>query len=108
MRELSLHVLDIVENGIEATDFLFHQGRYAHALAPQLIILDLNMPKKNGREAYEEIRRIRPDIKAIFMSGYTKDLMVQKGIMEEGANFISKPLTPTDLLKKIRVVLESK
>ncbi len=90
-------------NGTEAVEvFLANQDKI------QLLLCDLIMPKKNGREAYEEIKKIRPDIKAIFMSGYTKDLIVKKGIMEEGVNFISKPLTPTELLNKIRMVLESK
>jgi two-component system, chemotaxis family, response regulator Rcp1 len=48
--------LNVVDNGVEATDFLFHRGRYVHALPPQLIILDLNMPRKNGREVIRDIK----------------------------------------------------
>ena len=72
----------------------------------QLLILDVIMPKKNGKEAYNEIKDISPEIKAIFMSGYTADMIHKKWILEEGLNFISKPILPDQLLKKIREVLD--
>jgi two-component system cell cycle sensor histidine kinase/response regulator CckA len=71
----------------------------------QLILCDLIMPRKNGKEMYEEIKKIRPDIKAIFMSGYTTDIIEQQGIPEKGINFISKPTATPELLEKIRAVL---
>ncbi|MEK6589162.1 MAG: PAS domain-containing protein [Nitrospinota bacterium] len=71
-----------------------------------LIIFDMIMPKKSGKDAYEEIRKIRPDIKAIFMSGYTGDTMKEKGILDANLDFISKPITPTEFLRKIRDVLD--
>ncbi|MBZ0156585.1 MAG: PAS domain S-box protein [Alphaproteobacteria bacterium] len=74
---------------------------------PDLVLLDIIMPKMNGKEAYERIRAVRPDIKAIFISGYTADIIHQKGILEEGLHFLSKPAAPRDLLKKIREVLDT-
>jgi len=71
-----------------------------------LILLDVIMPVKNGREAYEEIKGIEPGIKIIFMSGYTDDIISRKGILEEGFDFISKPINPSTLMKKIREVLD--
>ena len=65
------------------------------------------MPVKNGREAYEEIKKLSPDVKAIFMSGYTDDVISRKGILEDGFNFISKPINPVALMRKIRHVLDS-
>ncbi len=73
----------------------------------QLLILDVIMPKKNGREVYEEIRKIRPDIKVLFMSGYTADIINSKGILEKGANFISKPVSSHEFLRKVREVLDN-
>jgi PAS domain S-box-containing protein len=73
----------------------------------QLILCDLIMPNKNGKEVYEEIKKTRPDIKVVFMSGYTADIIAQHGILEKGVNFISKPVSPSELLEKIRVVLGS-
>ena len=71
-----------------------------------LIILDSVMPKKNGREVYEEIRLIDPGIKAIFTSGYTKDVVLNKGIGVGEVNFIAKPFLINMLLQKIREVLD--
>lgn len=70
-----------------------------------LLLFDAVMPKKNGREAYEAVKEIRPDIKALFVSGYTADIMHSKGLLGEGLHFISKPVSPTELLEKIREVL---
>lgn len=73
----------------------------------QLILLDIIMPKKNGREVYEEIKKVQPSVKAVFTSGYTEDIINQKMVIEEGLNFIMKPIMPTELLKKVREVLDS-
>jgi len=72
----------------------------------QLLLFDLVMPKKSGKEAYEEIRAMKPDVKIIFLSGYTPDIIRQKGLIDEGMSIISKPVSPSDLLKKIRSVLD--
>ena len=72
----------------------------------QMLLLDVIMPKKNGKEAYDLIRKIRPDIKALFISGYTADAIERKGLMEEGFDFILKPVSPLAFLKKIREVLQ--
>lgn len=65
------------------------------------------MPKKTGKKAYLEIRKIKPDIKALFMSGYPADVVHKEGILEEGLNFISKPVSPKALLRKVREVLDA-
>lgn len=72
----------------------------------QMLLLDVVMPKKSGREIYEEIRAIRPDVKALFMSGYTADIIHKRGILEAGLDFIPKPISPHDLLRKVREVLD--
>ena len=63
------------------------------------------MPNKSGKDAYEDIKGIRHDIKAIFMSGYTADNIQGFGI-EDGIDFISKPVSPNELLRKIRELLD--
>src|SRR5208283_3279187 len=70
-----------------------------------LVVLDVIMPVKNGREAYEEIKGIEPGIKTIFMSGYTDDIISKNGIFEEDFDFISKPINPDTLMRKISDVL---
>ena len=72
----------------------------------RLLILDVIMPRKNGREVYEEARIIQKDLKALFMSGYTADIISRKGILEGEFNFISKPLSPSKILRKIRSLLD--
>ncbi|MCJ7617805.1 MAG: response regulator [Desulfobacterales bacterium] len=71
-----------------------------------IVILDVIMPKKHGKMVYDEIKELCPEIKAIFTSGYTSDLIDKKGILEEGINFIQKPVLPNELLRKIREVLD--
>ncbi|MEW6067567.1 MAG: PAS domain-containing protein [Nitrospirota bacterium] len=73
-----------------------------------LLILDVVMPKMNGKEVYDEIRKIRPDIQAIFMSGYSADIIHKKGILDEGLEFILKPITPHVFLRKIRETLNKR
>ncbi len=70
-----------------------------------LLLFDIVMPKKNGREAYYEIKKIRSDVKALFTSGYTADIVQKKGIIDTGMEFILKPSTPTVFLQKVREVL---
>jgi CheY-like chemotaxis protein len=74
--------------------------------AADLIIIDSVMPKKNGREVYEEIRSIDPHVKALFTSGYTKDIVLDKGIRDKEFDFIAKPLSLNMLLQKVHEVLD--
>jgi CheY-like chemotaxis protein len=71
----------------------------------QLCVVDMIMPKKNGKEVYEAIQKIKPGIKVIFSSGYTADKVLQEGL-PVGNTFIAKPASPQVYLKKIREVLD--
>ena len=71
-----------------------------------LVLLDVIMPVKNGMEAYEEIKSLNPDTKAIFMSGYTDDIIIGKGLLEADTELIAKPITPDRLLRKVREILD--
>jgi polar amino acid transport system substrate-binding protein len=71
-----------------------------------LVILDVIMPKQNGRAAYEEISRMQPGTKVLFVSGYTADVTQQSGLLLKGLDFITKPVSPYDLLAKVREVLD--
>jgi DNA-binding response OmpR family regulator len=66
------------------------------------------MPKKNGYEVFTEIRRMKPHVKVLFTSGYTKDVILDKGIEDGEFDFIAKPVRVTELLGKIRKVLDRK
>jgi signal transduction histidine kinase len=73
-----------------------------------LLLTDVIMPKKNGREVYEEVRRRAPAIKVLFISGYTADIIKSRGILEEGHRFLSKPVIPDKLLRTVRQVLDAR
>ncbi len=72
-----------------------------------LVLSDIIMPKMQGREMYEEIKKIAPDIKILFISGYPADFIDQKSFSEKGKNIIDKPVIPDELLRKIREVLDN-
>lgn len=74
--------------------------------AVDLLVLDVVMPKKNGKEAYEEIRALKPGMQAIFLSGYTADIIDKNGLMGAGLHLINKPLLPNQLLAKVRALLD--
>jgi PAS domain S-box-containing protein len=71
-----------------------------------LVILDVMMPKMNGKEVLDEIRKIRPDMKALFVSGYTSDIIHSRGMLDESLEYITKPLKAQKLLQKVRDVLD--
>jgi CheY-like chemotaxis protein len=71
-----------------------------------LLILDVVMPGKNGKEVYEEIRRYGSGIKVLFASGHTGDTVDSKGVHVETVDFISKPMSADELLLKVRELLD--
>ncbi len=73
----------------------------------KFIILDAIMPKKYGSEAFKEIKQIRPDIKGIFLSGYTNESIDQKNLPKDGMKLISKPISPDNLLRIVRSELDN-
>jgi PAS domain S-box-containing protein len=72
----------------------------------ELLILDVVMPDKGGREVAEAARQLRPDIRVLFNSGYPLDLLQYKGILEKDVHFFVKPVDPRELLTKVREVLD--
>lgn len=71
-----------------------------------ILILDVIMPRKNGKEVYDTVMNMNPATKVIFTSGYTADIINRQGIEEENLHFIPKPVSPRSLLAKVREVLE--
>ena len=78
-----------------------HQGKI------DLLLSDVVMPELGGRELAERILTIRPDIKVLFMSGHTQDVILKEGV-KSGTPFLHKPFTPSDLAHKVRAVLDSR
>ncbi len=72
-----------------------------------LLITDVVMPAMSGNDLRDRIEAIRPGVKVLFMSGYTSNVIVHRGVLEEGVHFIQKPFNLSDLARKIREVLSS-
>ena len=92
-------VIEAVDGEDAITKFEQHRGI-------NLVILDSIMPKLNGREAHDIILSLAPATKFLFMSGYTSDIVLEKGIAGKEFNFLQKPLSPNELLEKIREILD--
>jgi two-component system, cell cycle sensor histidine kinase and response regulator CckA len=72
-----------------------------------LLLTDVVMPGMNGRELFNILGRTRPELRVLFMSGYSSNVIGHHGVLDEGVNFIQKPFSVHALSKKIRKVLDS-
>ena len=72
-----------------------------------LMLTDVVMPGMSGPAVAEKIKKIFPDVVVCYMSGYTSDMIGRQGILTEGTNFFHKPFLPSELVGKIRDILDS-
>ncbi|OQX16120.1 MAG: hypothetical protein BWK76_11965 [Desulfobulbaceae bacterium A2] len=72
-----------------------------------LLITDVVMPEMTGRDLAEKLTSLYPELKCLFMSGYTNNAVAHQGVLEEGVNFIQKPFSNRELAAKVREVLDS-
>ncbi len=89
------------ESGPNALDLVNNNN-----LEIDLLLTDVVMPVMNGRELAEELHATLPDLKVLFVSGYTDDIIAHHGVLDDGLEFIGKPYTPQDLAKMVRKVLD--
>jgi signal transduction histidine kinase len=110
LRILVVTVLDkygyTVIEAIDGDDALARFDEHKESIT--LLITDVVMPKRSGIEVFEEIKKFSPEMKALFMSGYSKDITRVKGILNTSVNFLQKPVSPNTLLKKVREILDHK
>ena len=72
----------------------------------RLVLMDMIMPRKGGREAFDEIRALRPDARVLFVSGYSPELIESRETGGASLELMTKPVAPLDLLRKVREVLD--
>ena len=108
--EVRKYVVAILESYgyrvLEATD-----GDQASVIAQKhdgsidLLLTDVIMPGMNGKDLADQIRRSRPKLKVIFMSGYPADMIARRGVLEQDVAYLPKPFNPDSLATKVREVL---
>lgn len=76
-----------------------------HGLGINLVLTDVIMPRMSGKELVDRLREDRPEVKAIFMSGYTDQIIAQQGLLAVGIDFLEKPFEKDELLRKIAETL---
>ncbi len=77
----------------------------SHTTRIHMVITDVVMPEMNGRDLAEQLSTLYPDIKILFMSGYTANVIAHQGVLDEGVHFIQKPFSMQDMAAKVHEVL---
>jgi len=108
VRELAFAILErngylvlVAESGPEALLLLEDHKGPLH-----MILTDVVMPEMNGRQLFEKVSTIYPDAKALYMSGYNRDVIAHRGVIDAGVNFIQKPFSVKLLTTRVREVLD--
>jgi len=110
-------ILKVVQSMLELSGYSVLSARTpgaAIAIAEQydgpihLLITDVVMPEMNGKELRSKIEKLKTNIKVLFMSGYTANVIMHRGILEDKVHFIQKPFSVNSLVGKVREVLDQK
>jgi two-component system cell cycle sensor histidine kinase/response regulator CckA len=90
-------------NGEDALKLAAQDGSRIH-----LLMTDVVMPLMSGRQLAEELTAMRPELKVLYMSGYTDDAIVRHGLLDASLSFIQKPFDAATAARKVREVLDSR
>jgi PAS domain S-box-containing protein len=100
---LTLHGYQVLEAVSEKAE----QMCRAYEGVIELLLTDVVMPVISGRELAEKLAPLRPQMKVLYMSGYTDNVIMHHGVLKPGIAFLQKPFTPDTLVRKVRTVLDS-
>ena len=109
-------VLELTAAGLRELGYTVFEARNAEEAltllrgeaAVDLLLTDIVMPEMNGRRLADAACEIRPDLKVMFMTGFTKNAVVHNGVLDPGVHFLAKPFSLEELSIKLREVLETK
>ena len=110
VRNLAVRILEghgfKVISARDGDEAIYTAGKYEGGI--DLLVTDVIMPGMNGRELFMKLFSKNRDLEVIYISGYSDDVVAQQGILEEGINFLQKPFSVKDLIRKVRYVLDSR
>ncbi len=98
--------IDVVDDGVEAMEYLRRQGKYSAALRPDLILLDLSLPRKDGRQVLEEIRS-DPELSGlpvVVLTSSTADHDIIKSYVHRADAYLVKPVDFNGLMQVVRTI----
>ena len=103
MKVLNQHGYKVLQSfsAEDALTMVSHMDEPIH-----ILLTDVVLPGMNGRELAEKVLQIKPDIRIVYMSGHTDQVIGNEGILDEDTDYIQKPFSPFYLLKKVREVLD--
>jgi CheY-like chemotaxis protein len=101
LRRCGYHVLETKSPG----EALLECERHARTI--HLLLTDVVMPRMNGRELADRLLALRPNLKVLFMSGYTESGIIQHGILDSDVAYLQKPILPSALAARVREVLDA-
>jgi CheY-like chemotaxis protein len=99
------NTLHVVTDGVEALDFLYRRGEYEHAPTPDIVLLDLNLPRKNGEEVLEAINEEIPDLSAIpviVLTSSEAEEDVARSYELQANAYLTKPVDPVEFIETVK------
>ncbi len=101
LREAGYTIIEAMDGEDALSKFSAHKDEI------RLAVLDVIMPKKNGKHVFDALKTIRPDIKALFVSGYPADILQKQLLFGPDMHYLSKPASAKELLGKVREMLDT-